>query len=626
MLLATICVLGSLLLGSSVLAASPAVTTSANVAQAAASDTSRQLRSIVIPEVDFRQAHIEEVRWFLLEQAKVNDPDMRGVTIVVTLPDDTRRRLLSDHDPFGAYPDGSLKDPQLRVSLNMANAPLGDVLQRCADQIGFESRVEGRAVILSPRTKERASPLSHGASKTNRVARAFIAGAKTYARLTTLTGATYEHVTVSAVERDSIYVKHKSGGGRIGLDELPDNVLADLGLPSRDEIARQEKKEGEDRQRFEAEQRAKGMVWFNGKWMTPSEIKAVEAERREEAYVAKADELVRSKALSRVSFKVLQALPNGALCVMARYDPTLEATYFTGETFFLLSATSQTLADNEAYTEDLYWGGTYTYTTVKDVEKTVNCFSHRRDLAQVAVRLKFGLFDTEEKTGPSASSGTAGDEPVVAGRELKGFGSGFIITKDGYLLTNHHVIRNAKQVKVKTENGIHPARVVARDPDNDIALLKIEGQFSPAAFAPEKVAKLGQTVFTVGFPMPELQGFSPKVTKGVVSSMNGIQDDVRMYQIDAAVQPGNSGGPLSDENGNIVGVVVARLNDALVAEATGSLAQNVNYAVKKSYTMAFVDNQPDASKQVQTAIDPKRIPFEDAVERIRKATVLVMVY
>ncbi|MDD4031594.1 MAG: serine protease, partial [Bacteroidales bacterium] len=141
-----------------------------------------------------------------------------------------------------------------------------------------------------------------------------------------------------------------------------------------------------------------------------------------------------------------------------------------------------------------------------------------------------------------------------------------------------------------------------------------------------KSAKLGQTVFTVGFPMPELQGFSPKVTKGVVSSLNGIQDDVRMYQIDAAVQPGNSGGPLADESGNIVGVVVARLNDAYVAQNTGSLPQNINYAVKKSYTLAFVDNNQDASKQIQTATDAKKASFEEAVEKVRRATVLVMVY
>jgi hypothetical protein len=369
------------------------------------------------------------------------------------------------------------------------------------------------------------------------------------------------------------------------------------------------------------------MVKFQGKWMTPGQIKDIEKAQRNKEYVARADNIVMSKARKRLPFKVIQALPDGALCHAAEWNEVLRGYYYTSrEFFYLIGATSQTVADQEEYTEDLYWAGTYTYTTVRGEERTVNCYSHKRDVAQLAVRFKFGLFDAPESDGASPSPGVAAANPVLADAELKGFGSGFIITRDGYLLTNHHVVRKAKQVKVRTEKGILPASIIAQDPDNDIALLKIEGEFTPASFAPDKIAKLGQTVFTVGFPMPELQGFSPKVTKGVISSMNGIQDDVRMYQVDAAVQPGNSGGPLADENGNIIGVVVARINDAFVAETTGAIAQNVNYAVKKSYTMAFLDNQPDASKQVQTASDPKKPSFEEAVERIRKATVLVMVY
>jgi S1-C subfamily serine protease len=219
-----------------------------------------------------------------------------------------------------------------------------------------------------------------------------------------------------------------------------------------------------------------------------------------------------------------------------------------------------------------------------------------------------------------------GDRDPTTGSGLKGFGSGFLISKDGYLLTNHHVVKGARQIKVKTEKALLPARLVAQDSDNDVALLKVEGEFTPVTFAADKIARLGQTVFTVGFPMPELQGFAPKVTKGVISSLKGIEDDVRTYQIDAAVQPGNSGGPLADESGNIVGVIAARLNDGFVLQATGGIAQNVNYAVKKSYAVAFLDTQPDAGKQVQTASESKVGAFEEAVEKVRKATVLVIVY
>ncbi|MEI8140855.1 MAG: trypsin-like peptidase domain-containing protein [bacterium] len=229
------------------------------------------------------------------------------------------------------------------------------------------------------------------------------------------------------------------------------------------------------------------------------------------------------------------------------------------------------------------------------------------------------------------SSATKGRVPamgmeVTAQTQPRGFGSGFIITTSGYVLSSCHVTEGAKAIKVRTAKQTFDARLIESDPDNDLVLLKIEGNFTPATFAKEPTAQLGQTVFAVGFPLPDLQGFSPKVTKGVISSLRGIQDDVRMYQIDAAVQPGNSGGPLADENGNIAGVIVARLNDAFVVQNTGSIAQNVNYAVKKSYSMAFIENNQEASKQTQVAGETKRLPFEEAVEKVRKSTVLVVVY
>ncbi len=126
-----------------------------------AAEVETKLRSIVIPEAQFRQAHIEEVRQFLsaaIHEARINDPDKREITIAVELPDATRRRLATDKDPFGNNSDGPVKDAELRVSLKISHTPLWEVLQSSAEQIRYECHIEGRTVTLSPRKRSTTAP------------------------------------------------------------------------------------------------------------------------------------------------------------------------------------------------------------------------------------------------------------------------------------------------------------------------------------------------------------------------------------------------------------------------------------------------------------------------------------
>ncbi len=136
---------------------------------------------------------------------------------------------------------------------------------------------------------------------------------------------------------------------------------------------------------------------------------------------------------------------------------------------------------------------------------------------------------------------------------------------------------------------------------------------------------LGSTVATVGFPDPTLQGFSPKLAKGEIASLSGAADDARYFQISVPVQPGNSGGALVDEHGNMVGIVSAKLNASAALAASGSLPENVNYAVKSSFLLSFLESVPAVAAKLK---DPNTQDekFEDVVQSAQAAVVLVLVY
>ncbi len=152
-----------------------------------------------------------------------------------------------------------------------------------------------------------------------------------------------------------------------------------------------------------------------------------------------------------------------------------------------------------------------------------------------------------------------------------------------------------------------------------------EGKFVPLPIATSRGVKLGGLVATVGFPNIGLQGFSPKLAKGEIGSLSGIQDDPRYFQIRVPVQPGNSGGALVDEHGNVVGVVSAKLDAATALASSGALPENVNYAVKSSFLLSFLESVPAVSAKLKEPVTADR-KFEDVVKSAEQAAVLVLVY
>lgn len=206
-----------------------------------------------------------------------------------------------------------------------------------------------------------------------------------------------------------------------------------------------------------------------------------------------------------------------------------------------------------------------------------------------------------------------------------GSGTGFAITEDGFLVTNHHVVKGAAQIRVLTREGVVPATVVKVDPANDLALLKVNGRLAPLAVTSSRAVRLGSTVATVGFPNVGLQGFAPKLAKGEIAALSGAQDDPRFFQISVPIQPGNSGGALVDERGNVVGVVASKLAAQAALAASGVLPENVNYAVRSTLLLSFLESTPAAVGQLREP-NLKERTFEDVVKAAELAAVLVLAY
>lgn len=172
-------------------------------------------------------------------------------------------------------------------------------------------------------------------------------------------------------------------------------------------------------------------------------------------------------------------------------------------------------------------------------------------------------------------------------------GTGFAL-KGGYVLTNFHVVDEASIINIygiggDFTNGVK-ATVVGSDKSNDLALLKISGNV-PASFKTipygfkSKIADVGEDVYVLGYPLTATMGEEVKLTNGIISAKTGFDGDVSQYQISAPVQPGNSGGPLIDYNGNVIGVVCAKHRGA----------ENVSYAVKTSQVKNLIESVSDLS-------------------------------
>lgn len=184
------------------------------------------------------------------------------------------------------------------------------------------------------------------------------------------------------------------------------------------------------------------------------------------------------------------------------------------------------------------------------------------------------LVSTYIKTYPKGSV-------EIESGSISSTGSGFLLSTKGYLVTCNHVVQGAKKIYVIDNNRNKTrlsATVAVSDANNDLCILKVTGLlFGYGSSLPygfdDSLNKTGESVFCMGYPLTQVMGNEIKVTNGIISSVTGFKGDVSSYQFSAPAQPGNSGGPLFNSSGNVIGVVNAKI----------SQAENVSYAVKVSY-------------------------------------------
>lgn len=200
-------------------------------------------------------------------------------------------------------------------------------------------------------------------------------------------------------------------------------------------------------------------------------------------------------------------------------------------------------------------------------------------------------------------------------------GTGFLISNQGYVVTNHHVIENASSIIIKGGYlGLTSldASVVLTDRRNDLCILKVElpavSSLTQIAYGfDDALAKAGESVFCMGYPLTPLMGSDVKTTSGIISSNTGYQGDVSTYQVSSPVQPGNSGGPLFDESGNVIGIINAMIPGA----------ENVAYAIKLSYLnnlISLLDRNIQLSKR-----DMKTMSLAEKIELFKRTVFIVEV-
>ena len=208
--------------------------------------------------------------------------------------------------------------------------------------------------------------------------------------------------------------------------------------------------------------------------------------------------------------------------------------------------------------------------------------------------------------------------PPSRARSQASSGTGFAVQAN-FVVTNFHVVDSCEEVTIRQGQLVTKAHVAAESRNADLALLRTDSKIAVSAPV-RRSATLGERVTVAGYPLAGILATDVIVTSGQVNSMAGLGNDPSMLQISAPVQPGNSGGPLVDRAGSVVGVVTSKINVERLARVTGDYAQNINFAIKPELLRLFLDSNQVTYKNADLG---KPLDGAQVAELARRYTVQV---
>jgi S1-C subfamily serine protease len=275
-----------------------------------------------------------------------------------------------------------------------------------------------------------------------------------------------------------------------------------------------------------------------------------------------------------------------------------------------------TIKSNPAYAS-VYIDNAYKSTTPLKIQLAPNYYSIR--VSKNGYDNFSQRIELDEDMVLWASLSKTKESKPESGRKLIGTGTGFVVNKY-YVVTAEHVLEDCNAVNIRHGNRKIGAQTVATDTSNDLGLIRLKKPIGNAAkLRGGKRVRLGERVVNYGYPLFGQLSTSATITEGNINNLSGAGNDSTVFQFDAPTQPGNSGGPLLDSSGNVVGVAIKILSKKY-ADATGHIAQNVNFAVKSNVVEGFLQSN---NIPFQTAASTENLELPDIAEKAETFTVFV---